>query len=111
MGVLKRSIWIALVVWLTGCSSATVVRLSDQWPDGPRNPKRVEVYFQNPPRKSRPIALIAVARDGENAVWAVERLKEEAAAMGADAVVQLKMHYSTGMFPSLRLQGLAVSYE
>jgi hypothetical protein len=63
-----------------------------------------------PAEQSRPLALIAVARDGENAAWAVEILKMEAAALGADALAHVEMNYSTGMFPTLRVQGMAVKY-
>lgn len=81
--------------------------------DIPRNQtnyKKLPVFFQNPVRKSRPLALIAVARDGENATWAVEILKMEAAAIGADALANVEVNYSTGLFPTLRVQGLAVKY-
>jgi uncharacterized protein YbjQ (UPF0145 family) len=41
----------------------------------------------------------------------MEILKMEAAEMGADAVANVEMNYTTGIFPSLRIQGLAVKYE
>jgi hypothetical protein len=75
------------------------------------DPKRVRVYIDQPPKKAKPIAVIAVSRVGENAVWAVEVLKMEAAEIGADAVTNLEMNYSPGFFPTLRIQGLAVKYE
>lgn len=84
--------------------------LTANLPNNQTNYKKVSVYFQEPPRKSRPIALIAVARDGENAAWAVEVLKMEAASLGADAIAHLEMNYSTGFFPTLRVQGMAVKY-
>jgi hypothetical protein len=85
--------------------------LTTNLPSKQTNYKKVSVYFQEPPRKSRPLALIAVARDGENATWAVEILKMEAASLGADAVANVEMNYTTGMFPTLRVQGMAVKYE
>lgn len=84
--------------------------LTTNLPGNQTNYKKISVFFQEPPRKSRPLALIAVARDGENATWAVEILKMEAAALGADAVAHVEMNYSTGMFPTLRVQGMAVKY-
>lgn len=84
--------------------------LTADLPRNQTNYKKLPVYFQEPPRKSRPLALIAVARDGENATWAVEILKMEAAALGADALSQVEVNYSTGLFPTLRVQGLAVKY-
>jgi uncharacterized protein YbjQ (UPF0145 family) len=74
------------------------------------NYKRIQIYFQEPPRRARPIAMLAVARDGENATWAMEILRMEAALLGADALAQVEMSYSTGMFPTLRVQGIAVKY-
>lgn len=84
--------------------------LTTNLPSNQTNYKKIAVFFQEPPRKSRPLALIAVARDGENAAWAVEILKMEAAALGADALAHVEMNYSTGMFPTLRVQGMAVKY-
>ena len=52
-----------------------------------------------------------MARDGENATWAVEILKMEAATIGADALAHVEVNFSTGMFPTLRVQGMAVKYE
>ena len=85
--------------------------LTSDIPRQQTNYKKIPVYFQEPPRRSRPIALIAVARDGENATWAVEVLKMEAALVGADALANVEVNYSTGLFPTLRVQGLAVKYE
>lgn len=79
-------------------------------PQHQTNYKKIAVFFQGPPRKSRPLALISVARDGENAAWAVEVLKMEAAQIGADALADVEVNYSTGIFPTLRVQGLAVKY-
>jgi len=87
------------------------VLLTADLPRQQTNYKKLPVYFQEPPRKSRPLALISVARDGENATWAMEILKMEAALLGADALAQVEMNYTTGMFPTLRVQGLAVKYE
>ncbi len=84
--------------------------MTSNLPQHQTNYKKIAVYFQNPPRKSRPIALISVARDGENATWAVEVLKMEAGQVGADALSNVEVNYSTGMFPTLRVSGLAVKY-
>jgi len=84
--------------------------LTTDLPRAQTNYKRLPVFFQEPPRKTRPLALIAVARDGENATWAVEMLKMEAANIGADALAHVEINYSTGLFPTLRAQGMAVKY-
>ncbi len=94
----------------SACTSSTRMLMTADLPQHQTNYKKIAVYFQNPPRKSRPLALIAVARDGENATWAVEILKMEAAELGADALADVEVSYTTGMFPTLRVQGLAVKY-
>ena len=95
---------------LTACSSSGRMLLSTELPRTQTNYKKLPVFFQEPPRKTRPLALVAVGRDGENATWAVEMLKMEAAQLGADALANVEINYSTGMFPTLRAQGLAVKY-
>ena len=108
---LRKVLWLLTLVFiLAGCTSTTRTLLTTNIPDRQTNPKKIAIYFQEPPRKSRPLALLAIGRDGENATWAVEILKMEAALLGADAVVNVDMNYSTGIFPSLRVQGLAVKY-
>lgn len=85
--------------------------MSDHLPPTTKDYRKIAVFLGPPEKRSRPLGLIAVARDGENATWAVEILKMEAADMGADAITNLEMNYSTGIFPTLRVQGLAVKYE
>jgi hypothetical protein len=114
MVVLKRALIPLLVLLqaalLGGCTSSARMLMTADLPHHKTNHKKVATYFQAPPRKSRPLALISVARDGENATWAVEILKMEAAELGADAIAHLEVNYSTGMFPTLRVSGLAVKY-
>ena len=115
MVVLKRKILAHAALGLgllafSACTSSTRMMMTADLPNHQTNYKKISVFFQNPPRKSRPLALIAVARDGENAMWAVEILKMEAAELGADAIADLEVNYTTGMFPALRVQGLAVKY-
>lgn len=114
MVVLKQIIYRGLLtifaLTLFSCTSTGRMLLTSDLPRVQTNYKKLPVYFQEPPRRARPIALLAVARDGENATWAVEILKMEAAAIGADALAHVEMNYSTGMFPTLRVQGMAVKY-
>jgi len=108
--VLLRILFAGTVIALAGCTSSARMLMTTDLPHHQTNYKKVAIYFQNPPRKSRPLALISVARDGENATWAVEILKMEAAQLGADAIANMEVNYSTGMFPTLRVSGLAVKY-
>lgn len=113
MVVLGRKILLfsGLILGLQACTSTSRMMMTGEVPRYYTDYKKIPVFFQNPPRKSRPIALIAVARDGENATYAVEALKMEAGHVGADAIANLEITYSTGFFPTLRAQGLAVKYE
>ena len=110
MVFLKNLLVLAVVMAFSACTSSTRMLMTADLPHHQTNYKKIAVYFQNPPRKSRPLALIAVSRDGENATWAVEILKMEAAEVGADALANVEVNYSTGSFPTLRVQGLAVKY-
>jgi hypothetical protein len=109
--VILRVGTLLLVLSFMGCTSTGRMLLTSELPRTQSNYKKLPVYFQEPPRKSRPLALIAVARDGENATWAVEILKMEAAILGADALAHVEVNFSTGLFPTLRVQGMAVKYE
>jgi hypothetical protein len=108
--VFLRVFTVLAVISLSGCTSTGRMLLTTDLPRTQTNYKRLPVFFQEPPRKTRPLALIAVARDGENATWAVEMLKMEAANIGADAIAHVEINYSTGLFPTLRAQGMAVKY-
>jgi hypothetical protein len=111
MVLLRFALFSLLAAFLgAGCTSSTRMLMTAELPHRQTNHKKVAVFFQNPPRKSRPLALVSVARDGENATWAVEVLKMEAAQLGADAIANLEVSYSTGLFPTLRVSGLAVKY-
>ena len=110
MVILKKILLFAGLFLLVGCTSSARLVLTSNLPQTQTNYQKIPVYFQSPPRRSRPLALLAVSRDGENAVWAVEILKMEAARLGADALAQVEVSYSTFFFPSLRVQGLAIKY-
>ncbi len=106
----KFGFFILPLLALSACTSTGRLLLTADLPRVQTNYKKLPVYFQEPPRKSRPVALLAVARDGENATWAVEILKMEAASIGADALAHVEINYTTGLFPTLRAQGMAVKY-
>lgn len=108
----KKTFFFSLffVLFLSGCASTTRIYLTDNLPNHPNQVRDIMVYVGPPPIKSRPLALLAVARSGENSVWAVEILKMEAAEIGADALANLKLEYASGLFPELKVQALAVKY-
>ncbi len=101
---------IAFAGFLGVCTSSTKVLLTEQLPTRRTKVRDIMVYLGGPPLKARPLALLAVARHGENSVWAVEALKAEASELGADAITNLTISYSKGVFPELRVEGVAVKY-
>ena len=101
---------LALAALLSACTSSTTILLTDKLPTRPTKLQEIMVYLGGTPLKSRPLGMIAIARRGENSVWAVEALKQEAAEMGADAITNLDVSYSTDILPELRVSGLAVKY-
>lgn len=111
MGLLKPLLIIISIVLVQGCTSSTHTMLMRTPAARKTNPNKIQVFYGEPPHRASPIATVAVARDGENATWAVEALKAEAAEIGADAITHLEMNYSTGIFPTLRVQGVAVRYD
>jgi hypothetical protein len=111
-GLSKKIIFVVFgSLLLVSCTTSTVVRLTNNLPQYKKDHRKIAVFLGAPDKRSRPLGLVAVARDGENATWAVEVLKMEAAELGADAIANLEMNYTTGFFPTLRLQALAVKYE
>lgn len=107
-----QKIGLALLIALSvgACTSSTKILLTDKMPSRPTNYREIMVYVGPPPIESRPLAIISVARRGENSVWGVEALKSEAAEIGADGVANLDITYSTGILPELRISGLAVKH-
>ncbi len=106
----SQLILVLIAILVSGCTSSTKVMMTEKLPARPTKTRDVMVYLGGPPLKARPLALVAIARRGENSVWAVEALKSEAADLGADAITNLKVSYSEGIFPQLRVEGLAVKY-
>ena len=103
-------IWTLVVVAFAGCTSSTRLLLTENMPKRPTKLQDIMVYMSGAPIKARPLAILSIARRGENSVWAVEAMKEEAAEIGADAITNLDIYYSTGILPELRISGLAVKY-
>lgn len=112
MGILTKILALGfLVSVLASCSSTTKTFLVNHPVGREKKARYVRVYLEEPDRPVAPMAVIAVSRMGENAVWAMEEIKDEAGSIGADAVTHVELHYTPGIFPSLRVQAVAVKYE
>ena len=101
---------------LTACSHTAHVRTDDSaMGDLPAtNPDSVKVYPAQTPRGSYDIlGVVMASRDmGENSDDVLKLLREEAAKLGADAVVEANMTGATGFWQhGFNVEGLAVKYK
>jgi hypothetical protein len=83
------SVCLLLVAAIVGCAQPSTI-VSKTYP--PRDPTSVEILFGQPTRDYEQIAMISVHGVGagsyaNNTKIAIEKLKEEAGKIGADAVV------------------------
>lgn len=86
---MKKSALILLVTLaLFGCTTVTRVSVKT-YP--PTDPARIEVLYEQPQRPHEVIALIDYSGHkgllGEDPKWMVQHCKEEAAKIGADAII------------------------
>lgn len=111
--LIKRlTLFSLLCLFLASCTSRGFVTLDENanqaaLPDA----TKVAVYSTDDAGKPYTTlgAVIVSADAGSNAKPAVDKLKEEAAKLGADAIVNLKLRYSTGFWGlSLEASGMAV---
>lgn len=80
---------LSLLLVLTACTTADVLRV-DPLPRPARDPATVEVLFQQPTRAFKVIAWISAANKttvGVSSQKIVNRLRKEAAKLGADALL------------------------
>ena len=110
-------IWLGLAAafTLTGCATGAHLRTADS----PKavttisDPETIQVYSVHSFGKTYQTLGIVVsdADAGSNAQTAVADLKEEAAKLGANAIVDLSLEVNRGFWePAIRATGVAVRY-
>ena len=105
------SLFFLFLFIFSSCASSSKLILTRKLPNYTNKPKNISVYLLSPPIRSFPIAVLSIVRYGSDPAWTVEALKEEAAELGADAIANLEIFYSTNFFlPRVHARGLAVKY-
>jgi len=109
----KKAInWIIPCLFLVSCSSVGHLYTSDitttNYPE--TNPKEIIVYSTTPNANYKVLGqLIASSDAGKNARIPVDLLKKEAALLGADAIINLRLEIGTGYWSNaIKATGTAV---
>ncbi len=107
---------ITFMVFSTGCATMARWKAADNETTNfsPTNAKDVLVYSTD--EIDRPYLIIgpvvAAADAGEDAEIVVNMLKDEAAKLGADAIVKLELNPTMGYWQSaIQAKGIAVKFE
>ena len=102
---------VALLVILSACSTVSTVRFTEQ-KLGRTNPASIRVYFhqEKPTARYTEIGSLAVGRDG-NLEKTMTLFLENAAKMGADAVIHVEAEIVPGFWsPGRRISGTAIKF-
>lgn len=111
---MKNSLIIILLALLSSCASVNRIRTAEQ-PEklAPTSAESIKVFSTEKADKAYSIIgkVVAAADAGNNASRPVELLKKEAAYMGADAIVNLRLEITTGYWTTgIVASGTAVKY-
>lgn len=114
--ITKISILTFVLIAFTSCSTVSTLKTDDVQISelAPTNIDAIEVYSTKTAPKDYKIIgqVIACADAGEDAEIAVKLLKEQAALLGADAIVELKLHFSMGYWSvGIKANGTAIKYN
>jgi len=113
---MKGTIYYLIVfgTFLSACSSTAYLRTNDfaSIPP-PTNPNNIRIFpLDNVDRKYSIVGtVIACADAGSNASITVKHLQRQAAKLGADAIINMTLEYTTGEWrPAITASGTAVKY-
>lgn len=107
---------VVMVVALEGCSTVANIRTDDAATMDlqPTNAKAVKVYSTAKIGQEYTVIgeVVADADAGEQAAISVDKLKVEAAKLGADAIINLRLEIDAGYFQSaIKATGTAVKIK
>jgi hypothetical protein len=108
--------YLILILSTVSCSTVSKIKTDDVKSSvlTPTNPDLVQVYSTKVASKSYNIIgqVIACADAGQDSSMAVDLLKKQASALGADAIVDLRLAISPGYWNSgIKATGTAVKYN
>ena len=111
----KIIFYFSIILLLVSCSNSGYLRTNDtNKVQSITNANQVEVYSVSSIGKDYEIIgeVFASADAGENAEKPVKILKEKAAAIGADAIINLRLEFHEGYWSTgIRSIGTAVKYK
>ena len=103
------------VIILSGCTSVSYLPTDDADPSVHRtDPENIQVFSTNDAGRNYSVIgeVIASADAGENADMTVSLLKKQAAQLGADAIVNLRLSFTMGYWSNgMTAEGTAVSFK
>jgi hypothetical protein len=105
---------ISLCFVITSCSSVAHIALGDSSERfAPSNPDRIETYATTPEKSYTIIGEVIVNADAFTADYGVELLREEAAKLGADGIVNMRIEISYGYWTNFAVKatGTAVRFN
>ena len=111
---MKRFFWAVLAFALTACASSARLATEDARSQRAQTDSAtVNVYAgREIGRKYQVVGTVLAAADGESGERALAELRKEAAALGADAVVDLRLEIERGFWAAaVKATGLAVVSE
>lgn len=112
----KCSALLLLVLLLAGCSTTARLRTEESraLQAQPTQAEKIPVYAQSKIDREYSILgqVIASADAGEDAERPVEQLKDEAAELGADAIVDMRLEIEIGYWQNgIKATGTAVKFK
>lgn len=113
----RITLGVGALLFLGGCASTAHLRTDDlrQTVQGARDPEKIAVYssFEAGGKEYQVLGQVIAAADaGDDAYIAVEKLRKEAAELGADAVVQLRLEAEYGNWnTAIKATATAVKYK
>lgn len=107
---------IALITVISGCSTVANYKTNDSLSIGKSNlpADKIEVYSSDKTGKKYRIlgGVVSSADAGTNASTSVDLLKKEAAKLGADAIIDLRLSIDQGYWTNaITSTGTAVAFE
>ena len=112
---MRFKVLLVSVVLFSSCSSVNRLRTFEQSEKlPPTSPKTIRIYSTDKVEKEYSIIgqVVAAADAGTNSTRPVNLLKKEAAAMGADAIINLKLQIIPGYWINgIKASGTAVKFK
>ncbi|MFT6850946.1 MAG: hypothetical protein ACJATA_001763 [Sphingobacteriales bacterium] len=112
---IKIQLLLCIGILISSCSQVTHLQTDDLTTKySPTNPEQIEVYSTDQVNKNYLVIgeVIASSDAGTNASIPVKHLKKEAAKLGADAIINLKLEFGYGYWRiGIKANGTAIKFN